>query len=109
MLRRHERLRSGRDIEAVLKKGRRYNDPSLLIWVMKKPQGSFRAAVLCSKKIDKRSVGRNAIKRRIREAVRQVLKPHFPTGDIVISAKVGAKGLKPAQFKNIFQNVFHIS
>ncbi len=109
MLARHERLRSSQDIEKVLKRGRRHPTTPLMIWAIQKPKGPFRAAILCSKKIDKRAVARNKIKRRIREAIRATLRTRMPTLDIVVSAKASAKDLVTSDFIAIFSNVFHLS
>ncbi|MSR76567.1 MAG: ribonuclease P protein component [Candidatus Ryanbacteria bacterium] len=107
MLARRERLRSSRDIEIVIKRGRRHSTTPLMIWVLQKPKGPFRAAILCSKKVDKRAVVRNKIKRRIREAIR-ILSTRMPTIDLVVSAKLPIKDITTSDIKNLFYNVFHI-
>jgi len=108
MLARRSRLQKSQDIDVVVRRGRRHSTLPLMIWALQKPQGPFRAAVLCSKKVDKRATGRNKIKRRIREAIRTTLPSRFPTLDLVVSAKPAVKDLTTSDLRELLSNVFHI-
>lgn len=50
-----------------------------------------RFGVVVSKKIDKRAVGRNKIKRQIRDSIDKLLPKIYNVKDILIIAKVGIK------------------
>ncbi len=79
-----------------------------MIWVVERQNGPLRVSVMCSKKVDRRAVIRNKVKRRVREAIRAVLATHDLSLDIVVSAKPQAKESTTSDFRGLFSNVFHI-
>ena len=63
---------------------------------LKKNEGPFKAAVVVSKKIAKKAVDRNRIKRIISEALTQMIVPNL---DLVIIVKENISNLKTADIK----------
>jgi len=87
MLTKKFRLRRKEDVEAVFKKGESVVISGLVLRFLPNSLDHSRVAVLVGKKLVKKSVDRNRIRRRIREIVRL----HFskiPTGfDLLIVAR----------------------
>ncbi|MDD3032766.1 MAG: ribonuclease P protein component [Candidatus Pacebacteria bacterium] len=82
MLKRENRLTKKKDFERVYKKGRGIKTDSLFLKILENEQEITRIGIVISKKVSKRAVIRNKIKRRIREIVKKSsLKPGF---DLII-------------------------
>ena len=87
MLDRNRRLRQTRDINRVYAKGHYGNAAGLSVKALKNNLTSSRAAVVVSRKVSKKAVVRNRIKRRVREAVRMHLDRLNPQWSIVINPR----------------------
>ncbi|MFT4197984.1 MAG: ribonuclease P protein component [Pseudoxanthomonas sp.] len=95
------RVRSGADYARVFEQGRRCADPLLALHL--KPGGALpRLGLAVSRKVDPRAVGRNRIKRVLREAFRQ-LRAQLPAGDYVIVARPPAARAANAQLAAAFR------
>ena len=100
MLARSLRLRENRDIVRVLKRGTSFRTPHLKIYTLTSRIAGPRAAVVISKKVDKRATVRNRNRRRVVEIVREMhpnLKEHF---DILIYINTNLKDMKPAELQS---------
>ncbi len=86
---RHARVRTGAEYARVFEKSRRCSDPLLsLHWLAGEHPARLGMAV--SRKVDTRAVGRNRIKRQLREQFRS-LRPYLPGGDYVVVARPPAR------------------
>lgn len=87
------RLRVSAEFQAVFKAGRRLSSPQLRLFAHVRAEASApRLGVAVSKKVDKRAVGRNRIKRLARETFRRE-RHRLPAGDYVLIAQPGASAL----------------
>ena len=85
-LSREKRLRKKLDFLAIKKDGSKYYSEHLIICIKKSELSYPRIGVIVSKKVSKRAVDRNLIKRRLREIFR--LNQHnFEPGDMLLIAK----------------------
>ncbi|TZF90885.1 ribonuclease P protein component [Cognatilysobacter lacus] len=83
------RVRTRADFDRVFKDGRRVGLPFLALH--HRPDGAIgaRLGLAVSRKVDPHAVGRNRIKRQLREAFRHV-RANLPPGDYVLVARPGA-------------------
>lgn len=87
------RLRVSAEFQAVFKAGRRLTSPQLRLFAHVRAEAKGpRLGVAVSKKVDKRAVGRNRIKRLARETFRRE-RHQLPPGDYVLIAQPGASAL----------------
>lgn len=99
-------LKNRNDITQTLRNGIRFENDSLRIIVLKKPEESnFKVAFLVSKKLGKRAVVRNKIKRWMREIFR-CNKAKFPTSHHIILT--ATKRYDQIKFKNIKEDFMEI-
>jgi ribonuclease P protein component len=85
MLNNINRLRKAIEIQKVFKFGKSIRSANFSIHYNPSRRGNNRFAVVVGTKVDKRATRRNAIKRLVREVIRQNL-PSMPTSfDIVIT------------------------
>ena len=82
MLKKENRLTKRKDFERVYKKGRGIKADSLFLKILENEQEATRIGIVISKKVSKRAVIRNKIKRRIREIVKK--NNFLPGFDLVI-------------------------
>lgn len=87
MLRRENRLRRQRDVERTLKRGRYGGTEALQAKVLYSGLAHARAVVIVSKKISKRAVVRNTIRRRLSAQLRELWATIKPGYDIVINVR----------------------
>jgi ribonuclease P protein component len=104
----NRRLRK-EDIAHIFRKGRRTPTTSFIVWMLKKPTPPFRITVICSKKVDKRAVKRNTLRRRIREVFRKDIAPRMPEYDAVVQILPAGKNISTEEIKKTLYNVLHIS
>jgi ribonuclease P protein component len=83
------RVRTRADFDRVFKDGRRVGLPVLALHWRADPCGGARLGLAVSRKVDPHAVGRNRIKRQLREAFRHV-RGELPPGDYVVVARPGA-------------------
>jgi ribonuclease P protein component len=85
------RLRASAEFKAVFEAGRRLSSANLRLFALPRAEATVpRLGVAVSKKVDKRAVGRNRIKRVMRECFRRE-RPTLPPGDYVLIAQPGSK------------------
>jgi ribonuclease P protein component len=83
------RVRTRADFDRVFKDGRRVGLPALALHWRADPAGGARLGLAVSRKVDPHAVGRNRIKRQLRDAFRHV-RGDLPPGDYVFVARPGA-------------------
>jgi ribonuclease P protein component len=93
MLTKANRLNLDTDIKRLLKSGKTFFLPQYIIKFEHSKQEQARIGFVVSTKVDKRAVKRNQVKRRMREAVRELL-PKIEVGySLLIIAKKEAADL----------------
>lgn len=91
------RLRASAEFQAVFKNGKRLSSPHFRLHAHVRAEAKApRLGVAVSKKVDKRAVGRNRIKRLARECFR-CHRDRLPAGDYVLIAQPGAKAVESAE------------
>ena len=104
---RRAHLRASAQFQAVFSGGTRFSGPLFRLQVLPAPPGQAQAqarlGMTVSKRVDKHAVGRNRIRRQVREAFR-LQRHELPPGDYVFQAKPEAKqvdnpGLRAALLK----------
>lgn len=81
------RLRKNAEFQRVRQQGRSIMSPLLILAWMPNDVATIRVGFVVSKRVSKRAVDRNYIKRLLSEAMRALL-PRLPSGlDIVVSAR----------------------
>ncbi len=94
------RVRTGAEYRRVFEQGRRTAEPLLSLHV--DLQGACpRLGLAVSRKVDKRAVGRNRIKRVLRDEFRR-LRSQLPAGDYVVVARAGASQASSAVLRAAF-------
>ncbi len=81
------RLKKKSDFERVLRGGRPFFTPILAIKVTKNNLAATRFGIVISKKVSKKAVERNKLRRRLREVLRLNLELVKPGFDVVILTK----------------------
>jgi ribonuclease P protein component len=93
------RLRVSAEYQAVFKTGRRLSSPNLRLFTWLRAEAPApRLGIAVSKKVDKRAVGRNRIKRMARECFRGE-RGSLPPGDYVLIAQPGCRDLDAAALR----------
>ena len=92
---RQARVRARADFDRIFKDGRRVALPALALHWLGDGQPA-RLGLAVSRKVDPRAVGRNRIKRVLRDATRR-LRPQLAGGDYVVVARVAARTASNAQ------------
>ncbi|MFT4257339.1 MAG: ribonuclease P protein component [Pseudoxanthomonas sp.] len=97
------RVRAKADYARVFDQAKRTSHPLLALhW--RRTETSARLGLAVSRKVDKRAVVRNRIKRTLREAFRH-LRPQLAGGDYVIVARTGAAAAPSTQLADAFVQV----
>lgn len=86
MLKHENRLNNEKLIRALMNKGERYSSPFFLCKYFKKEEGVARFAIVVSKKVSKKAVERNRIKRRLSEAFRLNIDSFSPIDGVVFGS-----------------------
>ena len=100
---RSARVRLRAEYSAVFEQGRRHGDPLFALHWAPGPQ-SPRLGLAVSRKVDPRAVGRNRIKRTLREAFRH-LRGRLPGGAYVVVARAGAAQADGAALRDAFERL----
>ena len=97
------RVRSGADYKCVFEQARRTSDPMLsLHWQARAQPARLGQAV--SRKVDKRAVMRNTIKRALRDEFRH-LRQQLPPGDYVLVARPPAAKAAMSELRAAFVRI----
>ena len=100
------RLHVSAEYQAVFKGARRLTSPHMRLHAHVRAEASVpRLGVTVSKKVDKRAVGRNRIKRVAREFFRHEM-AMLPPGDYVLLVQPGAKLLSNSELRAQLQPLF---
>jgi len=94
------RLKKKKEFERVFKKGKSAKKDFLFIKFIKNSLDTTRFGFIVSRKISKKAVVRNKVKRRLREATREMLPEIKPGYDIVVVAQRGIEKLNFFQIKD---------
>jgi ribonuclease P protein component len=86
---RSARLTAASDFDAAFKSGKRINDPLFGLHWRPDPAVPARLGLAVSRKVDRRAVGRNRIKRALRERFRAI-RAELAGGDYVLVARPAA-------------------
>lgn len=98
MLPQENRLRLRRDFDAVYQRGFRRGSRCFTLRVLKRPEQPTRIGISISRKVSKRAVVRNRIKRQIR-AILRIFLPRTKSGfSIVIGVRIEAVECDYSQF-----------
>jgi len=93
------RLKKKKDFEKVLKEGRGIKEDFLILKVKKNKSKKLRFGFVVSKKISKKAVVRNKIKRRLREVIKERIKKIDKGLDIIIITLPGTETKDFQDFK----------
>ncbi|SRR6056297_248807 len=74
MLKKKNRLKNKKDFEKIFKQGESFKNKFLIVKIDENKLNFPRIGIVVSKKVSKRSVVRNKIKRRLREIVKEKIK-----------------------------------
>lgn len=108
MLKAANRLRKAADINRVYKKGTYGSGEGLISLKAAPGHGpASRAVVVVGKKIDKRAVVRNKIRRRLLAALADIWATVPPGYDIVISVHADVSDLEAARLKSLLAGALH--
>ena len=100
------RLKKKKDFEKVLKEGRGIKEDFLILKVRKNKPKKLRFGFVVSKKISKKAVVRNKIKRRLREVIKERIKKIDKGLDIIIITLPGTETKDFQDFKITIEKLF---
>lgn len=100
---RHVRVRARADFDRIFASATRTASPMLAVHLLSE-EGSARLGLAVSRKVDKRAVGRNRIKRVLRDAFR-LMQPRLAPGSYVVVARPAAAQLDNAALRAAFLSV----
>jgi len=106
VLPKENRLKKKKDLERVLKEGQTLKEGFLLLKILENDIAKRRFAFVVSKKISKKAVLRNKVKRRLREIVRQRLKEIKKGIDGVFIALPGIEKENFSQIEKMVKKLF---
>jgi ribonuclease P protein component len=101
MLPKNYRLRLKNDFDRLFKEGKFVGQSFLTLGIAKNDLVNARIAVIVGKKVSKKAVTRNSIKRRTLEIVRLNLKQIRPGFDLVFIAKPEIQGKKSREIEAV--------
>ena len=94
---RHVRVRARADFDRIFADAKRTASPLLAVHWLREP-GLARLGLAVSRKVDRRAVGRNRIKRILRETFRH-LQPQLTPGSYVVVARPAAAAADAVQWR----------
>jgi len=100
------RLSGNIEFKKVFLEGKRIESKNLIVFVLKNKYKVNRLGLIVKKEIGK-AVVRNKIKRRIREAHRQINRKLFQGYDIIILVKKSVVGLDHFELYGELENLFY--
>ncbi len=105
-MRHTHRLRSRKDIEYILWRGRKIDGPLFRLVAAPNTYGHLRLALIASRNVDKRAVVRNRLRRRAREWVRKTSGILGIPADVAIIFKKQASGAPRYIFYEELEGLF---
>jgi ribonuclease P protein component len=102
---RHARLRAAEEFAAVFERGTRIGEKNLTAVVVANEQGHARLGLAVPKKAVAQAVGRNRIKRQVRESFR-AQQHRLPAADIVILARPGSGRASAVELRAILEKLW---
>lgn len=105
-MRQTHRLRSRKDIEHILWRGRKIDGPLFRLVAAPNSYGYLRLALIASRSVDKRAVARNRLRRRAREWVRKKSEILQIPADAAIIFKKPASGASQKIFYEELARLF---
>jgi len=107
MLPKQHRLKKQKDFEKIFEQGRGARQEEIIIRFLPNQKEFSRFGFIVSKKVSKKAVIRNRIKRLLREAIRYIL-PDLKQGfDVVVIALSGIEKKNFHQIKEMLFNIFN--
>lgn len=104
MLARELRLRSSKDISKVYSRGKSSGGSDLFVKSLSTGFPGSRAVVVVGKKVSKKAVTRNQIRRRVAEQLRQLWAHVLPGYDMVVTVTGDLTGKTPAQLAALLKD-----
>lgn len=95
----------GRRIVAIIKSLSAFHSPFLTLKILKKDQPQTQIGFIVSAKICRLAVGRNKLKRQLRQALKPYLTQLRSNYEIIILAKVPLKNMSFAQIQTHLQSL----
>jgi ribonuclease P protein component len=105
MLPKEKRLRKNRNFDSVYKKGRCYPDKDLLIYVLANDLPFTRCGFSISKKVSKKAVERNKLKRQLSFIFRDEAEQIKNCVDIVFVARKNLLNLNYLEIRTVVKNL----
>jgi len=99
------RVLTSAEFERVFKHGRRTAAPQMALHVLAEVEGGARLGLVVSRKVDKRAVQRNRIKRVVREYFRRI-RTRLQPGAHVVLARADAAKADNAQLRQTLERLF---
>ena len=106
MLPKKNRLIKKKDFEKILKRGKSFKEDFLVLKIKKNKSEEVRFGFIVSKKVSKKAVLRNKIKRRLREVAKIKMKEIKKGIDIVLIALSGIKTKDFWEIKEAIEKLF---
>lgn len=106
MLSKENRLKRKKDFEKIFQKGKSFKQDLLFLKVLENDLGFSRFGFIVSRKISKKAVLRNKVKRRLREGVRTKSKEIKKGIDIVLIALPGLEKKDFWEMKKTLDQLF---
>ena len=104
-LKREKRISGSEAINEIARKGRRSGNEAFVIYVLESKTAGSRSAIVVSKKVDKRAVVRNRLRRQITEILRENFAEIARPVDVVIYVRPKIKNFNFNQLRTSLKNV----
>ncbi len=105
MLPKEHRLKKEKDFEKIVKQGESHSDNFLVLKFLKNDLGTSRIGFAVGKKISKKAVVRNKLKRRLREAVKIYLPKLKSDYDLIFFSKKGSEKKEFSELKEMIEKL----
>jgi len=100
MLPKENRLKKKKDFEKLFKEGKSFSEKFLVLKINKNNLNNNRFGFIVSKKISKKAVARNKIKRQLREIVRKEINNYQKGFDVAV---IALPGIESKNFEEMSQ------
>jgi ribonuclease P protein component len=99
------RLKKRKNFEKIKNKGQKVHTPLFVALILKGQKEGPKFGFVVSKKIDKKAVGRNKIRRRLSEAVKGLLSEMRKDIFVILLTKRNIKNANYQEIKNEIKNI----